>query len=71
MFLMSMLINDRVSRCSGVFSVDTHLSAAAAADEEHGFSSALQESTEFKLEFSQCQHKLPDRIVNCNHSRHT
>lgn len=43
------MLNNDVRRCSVVFCADTDLSAAAADEEEHGFSSTLQESSEFKL----------------------
>lgn len=53
--------------------MDTHLSAAAAAAaaDEHGFSSTLQESAEFKYELNQCQYKLPDLILKYSQGWHT
>lgn len=51
-----MCLNNNVSRCSGACSAGTRLSdVAAAADDEHGFSSALQK---FKLELSQRQKQV-------------
>lgn len=53
--------------------MDTHLSAAAAAaaDDEHGCSSALQQLTKLKCQFSQCQNKLPNPVLKYDRGRHT